>query len=97
MRRIFRWIAQNSSGVIALCSLFVAACSLGLTFRVASVDIDYKEASIRPIVSVNADVSDFSYYYENHGSGPAVVKRVVFQLDGKCVASELLPVRLTPA
>jgi|tagenome__1003787_1003787.scaffolds.fasta_scaffold20269884_2 hypothetical protein len=95
MRRvkgILDWFGTNSATVIALSSLFVALLSLYFTIEAQNRDALYKELSIKPIVIVAANVSDFSFGYRNSGYGYGVARRVAFAFDGKCYSSDNNPI-----
>ncbi len=87
-RRFFAFIGRNATTVIALCSMVIAGCSLGLTYISQERDLTYREASIQPILGFFADVDTFSFVLQNEGMGPAVINRITFGLDGKCYDSD---------
>jgi hypothetical protein len=84
----FALIGANAQTVIALCSMFIALLSLAVTIESQQRDAEYKELSIKPIISVAANVSEFWFGYHNSGYGVGIVDRVAFALDGKCYASD---------
>lgn len=88
VKRFWIWLGRNATTTIALSSLCIALVSLIYTIRAQQNDAAYKELSIKPIVGVAANVSDFSLSYTNAGYGVGIVSRVSFAHDGKCYASD---------
>jgi hypothetical protein len=86
--RYTKWIGKHATTIIALSSMVIAGCSLVLTFLSHRDDLDYKEAYIRPILGLSADVDTFRFVMKNEGLGPAIIQRFAFALDGKCYDSE---------
>lgn len=89
IKRALWFVAANAAVIIALSSLFVAGLSLYFAIEAQRIDLAYKELSIRPILSIEANVSDFDIQLRNAGYGHAVISRVVFGLDGRCFDSDI--------
>jgi hypothetical protein len=88
LKRFFGWVGTNSATIIALSSVFIALLSLYFTIKAQERDALYKELSIKPIIIVAANVSDFSFGYRNSGYGYGVASRIAFAFEGKCYSSD---------
>lgn len=84
-----RFLGVNSSAIVSIASLAVAAMSLVVATLVAygtinsqAIDQQYKELAIRPRLRTGFDTGSFGLWLSNVGLGPAVIRRIVF-FDGK--------------
>ena len=82
------WLWKNVAIVTSLSSIVIAACSLVFTINAQRQDIEYKEASILPRLAFGPVGSSLAIILTNSGPGSAVIRRVVFQSDGRCLTSD---------
>lgn len=84
MKRFLARIGRNAPTIIALCSMFIAALSLGVALITQHNDVVYREAGIRPLVALLSSEINFSVRIINKGLGPAVIRDVKFAIGKKC-------------
>ena len=85
IRKIFVAMHANASTIIAVSSMLIAGMSLYFTINAQRLDLEYKEVSIQPRVSLNGVGESLSMVLRNVGLGPAVITDVVLKVAGKCV------------
>jgi hypothetical protein len=72
---------KHSATITSIASVFIAGCALYLTIHYASVDREYKEATIRPALHLDVETLDFHVGYLNTGPGAAVVQNVATKFE----------------
>lgn len=87
LRGLFGAIRESASVIIAISSMFIAALSLYFSVNAQRVDAEYKEISIQPRPSLLPLFEDMSLSVRNLGLGPAVVKQINFERNGRCLSS----------
>jgi hypothetical protein len=68
--------------------MVIAALSLYFTISAQRTDLQYKEVSIQPRVTLNGSNEDFSFNLRNVGLGPGVVSKITIKSGGKCISSD---------
>jgi hypothetical protein len=87
MKKLLHRIGQNASTAVALSSMLIAGLSLYFTVDAQQRDVEYKEVSIQPRPTLSPDYERLSLSLGNVGLGPAIVRQIHFDQDGKCVTS----------
>jgi hypothetical protein len=82
--RAFDAFRENPSLIVSTASLIVAIAALFLTYIAQARDAYYRELSIRPRIAYRHLIPDFTISLTNFGLGPAVIKKMTFNFDGKC-------------
>lgn len=67
--------------------MFIAGLSLYYAVDAQKRDLEYKEISIQPRTSLLPLFEGLSLTLRNLGLGPAVIKQIDFEQNGKCVSS----------
>jgi hypothetical protein len=71
---------------IALGSFSIAVMGLYLTITAQREERAHKELLLRPVLMLDAQVSNYSVAIANHGLGPALITDALYYFDGRCHA-----------
>jgi len=93
-QRIFRalvagwhFFGRNIATIVSISSIVIAFQSLRYSIESQERDAEYKEISIQPRPTLMPLSEDMSLSVRNLGLGPAVVKQIFFEQDGRCISS----------
>ncbi|MFS1893192.1 hypothetical protein [Vibrio lentus] len=77
---------MDTENIIAICAVFIAALSLGLTIYQSMLAREHNRIQVRPYLDLtwsSTDEEGFSCLLKNYGVGPAFIAKVNYFLDGK--------------
>jgi hypothetical protein len=81
------FISKSGSAWVAICSLAVTYTAFQYTKHAQEQDFYYRELLIKPVLIWKVSPENHSVELVNQGLGPAVIKDVAWQTDGKCFVS----------
>jgi hypothetical protein len=85
-----RFLARNAATVIATSSVLVAMCAFVVAVRSLYLEMEYKELSIRPAVTLTVSNATYQYTWKSSGLGPARITRVIVATPSGCLDSNKL-------
>ncbi len=85
--KLLRSVGRQASIIIAISSMLIAGFALYFTVQAQRADLEYKEISIQPRPSLGPYFEGMSLSVKNLGLGPAIVRQIDFERDGKCISS----------
>lgn len=88
----------NWDKVTALCSVVIASLSMYVSYMQGEASREHNRLTVRPMlqleINVDPDTGGYNAYVNNNGLGPAIVKNVIFRLNGKKIERDALLVKL---
>lgn len=81
-----RVLAFCQINALSLTSLAIALMGLYLTITAQSDERAHKELLLRPDLSLEVQVRDYSVVIANRGLGPALITEMLYYLEGQCGA-----------
>ncbi len=88
---IGKWLSGYGTLLVAVGSLLVAAVALYFSTQTQRIDLEYREALIRPRINWGTDGTSFVVYLSSAGLGPAALKSFGMRVDGKCADISTIP------